>query len=261
MNYKIVFFDVDGTLLNRQNKIPPSTKNAIKKLQDNGIITAIATGRPTYETQSIMDELNITNTVTMNGGQVLIEGKIIINKTINDNLVQKIIEKANEYDESLTLFGINGAHHTNINHEIYQMFAEYLPVRKNNMPIKKIGDIQLITVYCKKEETESQLAFAQEELEIIKWIDMFKGGYHVDLHPIGQNKAEGIKILLKELKIEPHESIAFGDGVNDIEMIQFAGLGVAMGNAHDELKKKAALVTSHIDDDGIEKALNKIGLL
>jgi hypothetical protein len=262
MSYKIAFFDVDGTLKNTEAKIPASTKESILKLQEKGIHVVIATGRPIYESKEIMDELNVKNIITMNGGQIFINNKILTNKTIDQSSVEKLLKTTEERGESATLLGTNGSHHFNKKHQVFLEFVEtfgFKKVREGNLPLNKIGDVQLMTIFCKNKSSIPYFSFLENKLQTVS--GRLKEGYHMDFYPNENNKANGVKMVLDELGILKEEAIAFGDGMNDLEMIEYVGMGIAMGNGAQELKEIANFVTKHVDDNGIEFALKHLNIL
>lgn len=264
MKYKIVFFDIDGTLINTKSKIPASTKRAVAELQRNGVITVIATGRPIYEAKKIMEEVQIENIISTNGGQVNINGERIINETVKQEVVEEILSKAYGLGAGVSLLGTEGAHHTDTSHPVYAEFIERFgltEVRGTNSPQEEVGGIQIITTFLRNVEDEKEFLFAKEHLHMVPWRNHISSGNYIDFYPLKQSKAKGIEIVLDKLGLSSDEAVAFGDGLNDLEMLGHVGMGIAMGNGETRLKEKADLVTEHVDNDGIEKALIKLGLI
>ncbi|SFG38328.1 Cof-type HAD-IIB family hydrolase [Sporolactobacillus nakayamae] len=258
---KIVFFDIDDTLYDQNKLIPASTEEAIHRLQDKGVLTAIATGRSPFMFRNLRNHLGIHSFVSFNGSYVVYEDSTVYTNPLNDSTLHALVtrtrelgwsfafvndqlikldgqadEKAKESIESLKLpmpFPESDAHFIE-NHEVYQGLVFY----------GKHDDARFL----------QQSPF--DEFRYVRWHD-----YGVDVIPNRGSKAEGIKQLLKKMGLTPDDACAFGDGNNDIEMLSYVGTGVAMGNAVDEAKKTADFVTTPVHQDGIYNGLKHIGLL
>lgn len=109
-------------------------------------------------------------------------------------------------------------------------------------------------MFCTQDEEERYSRF--KEFDLVRWHER-----STDVLPSGGSKAEGIKKVIEKLPFDREDTYAFGDGLNDLQMIEFAGTGVAMGNAVPELKKIADFITKPVDEDGIQYAVEALGLL
>ncbi|MBO8165052.1 MAG: Cof-type HAD-IIB family hydrolase [Brevibacillus sp.] len=257
MPYSIVFFDIDGTLLNKENVIPDDTREAVLRLKEKGTKVAIATGRSPYHLRPIADELGIDTFVSFNGSYVVHAGQVVYEQPLKQEAISALEEKAAANNHPLVYLSAENCYANTINHpQVIESF-HYLSLqppayRKHYWREKKIYQAFL---YCQPHE-EGQYLEAFADLAYVRWHP-----YAMDILPGGGSKARGIAALLKYLGISPEDAVAFGDGLNDKEMLSFVGMGIAMGNAHEELKPYAKWTTRHVSDGGIRYGLQQIGLI
>lgn len=254
---KIVFFDIDGTLLDDDKNLPSSTKAAVKALQENGIYTAIATGRGPFMVTQVINELDIDSYVAFNGQFVVFEKEVIYKNPFNPTELKRFASEANKR-----------------NHPLVYMSEKTLKgnVEKDKRIADSMASLQLVHPdvdpdYYVKEDIYQTLLYAKEDEE--EYLSAFEDIYTfirwhkeaMDVVPKGGSKAEGIKILIERLGFKMEDVYAFGDGLNDIEMLKTVGTGVAMGNAHEAVKLHADIVTERVENNGIAVGLKKVGLL
>ncbi|WP_301108028.1 Cof-type HAD-IIB family hydrolase [Sporosarcina sp.] len=257
MEKKIVFFDLDGTLFTHEKKILESTKQALKALQNKGVYTAICTGRAPLMFEWLLDELSFNSYVSMNGQHVICEGKEIFTNPMKQDDMEKLTKMANEKGHGLTYstfdtFVSNTSAHPLITDSTSRLKIPYPPVDSEIFIHSGVNQVQL---YCPEEETEEYIKLFDGHT-FIRWDKT-----SVDMLPAGASKAIGIQKMLEHLKIPIGNSYAFGDGMNDMQMIETVGTGIAMDNAIPEIKEVADLITASCDDDGILKGLLQVGLL
>lgn len=257
MNYKIVFFDVDGTITNHENgSILTSTKEAIKALRMKGIKVVAATGRPL----SMCDEikaLGIDTFITANGAYVKHNKNVIHKVPMDKRIVQEVVDFAQLENHGLSFyaedFSMNGVKDSNI----LQALRETLYLKDYPAVNQDVVD-QEIFLMC---------LFADDKM-IEKYIQHFPELTFKRWHPFILNvlkedvsKSLAIKKVLEYFSIDKSEAIAFGDGENDIDMLELVGLGIAMGNGNEKLKQVADFVTKKSSEDGIAVALKKYGII
>ncbi|ABR47113.1 Cof-like hydrolase [Alkaliphilus metalliredigens QYMF] len=254
---KIVFFDIDGTLLDHDKKMPDSTKKAIKDLKDKGVYVAIATGRAPFHFEDIREELGIDTYVSCNGGYVVLEGKVIYKSILPTEDLRAIENLAMKSQHPIIY----------LNHQDFKVNIEGHPAVEKCMADLKLSEplydpnfmsqneIYHAILCCQKEE-EAIYMNRSEDFVFLRWHEQA-----LDIIPKGLSKAKGIEAILKALSYERKDSYAFGDGHNDMEMLEFVGTGIAMGNALAELKLKANFVTEQVSKDGILLGLKKVALL
>lgn len=256
-NRKIVFFDLDGTLMSDDKTILPSTKEALKALRDKGIITVICTGRSPYMFRQLTQDLEFDSYISMNGQHVVFEGKELFSNPMDPALLAEVSALANEHGHGITysnhdLFSSNTADHPFIEGSLGRLKLAYPEVQADIFSHSPVHQIQL---YAGEEEIRKYEERYPDHV-FIRW-----GENAVDMLPKGASKAVGILEVLKHTGIAREDSYAFGDGPNDFEMLECVGTGIAMGNAIPELKVKADLVTDTCANDGIAKGLIAVGLL
>ncbi|KUP07643.1 hypothetical protein Q75_05300 [Bacillus coahuilensis p1.1.43] len=254
---KIVFFDIDGTLLDHEKKLPTTTKQAIRQLKDNGIFVAIATGRAPFMFEWLIDELELDSYVSFNGQYVQFENKVIYENPLSQPELEKIIDDATNRNHPLVFLNEQTMKANTDHHPFIQQSMESLkfihPERDDHFYQDK--KIYQSLLFCEKGE-ENYYREAYKDFHFIRWHK-----YSMDILPKGGSKAEGIKQMIKKLNFDLKDVYAFGDGLNDIEMIQEVGTGVVMGNASDEVKQYADFVTHDVAEEGIPYGLKKLGLL
>ncbi len=253
---KIVFFDIDGTLLDGDKNLPDSAKDAVHALQKNGIYTAIATGRAPFMISSLLKELNIDSYVCFNGQYVVFENKVIAATSISTEVLKDIEESANKHEHALVYLNentlkTNAKNNDRIRKSLGSLKMAY-PGYDPEFYIKK--DIYQALLFTK--ENEAGYLTSLPEISFVRWHEL-----SLDIMPKGGSKARGIRQLIARLGFRMEDVYAFGDGMNDIEMLQEVGTGVAMGNAHDIVKEHADFVTTDVENDGIVKGLKEVGLL
>jgi Cof subfamily protein (haloacid dehalogenase superfamily) len=257
MSYKIVFFDIDGTLVNEEKEISPDTIKAVHELKGQGIEPIIATGRAPYFFKPLAEQLGIDSFVSLNGALVVYKGKTLYKRIIPMTSLKLLVDLATQNNHSLVFEGedaffANAEEHFCIRDAVSSLKVD-LP--RYNPDYWKTADIYQVLLHCEAHE-EHLYHNAFSELRLVRWHQRA-----MDVLPSQGSKAEGIQALLEHLDISPSEAVAFGDGLNDKEMLRMVGFGVAMGNSHDELKPYADYITAHVDEGGIRNGLVKAGLL
>lgn len=255
---KIVFFDVDGTLLDHNKQLPISTKDAIQQLQQNGVFVAIATGRSPFMFEPLRKELNIDTFVSFNGQYVVFENEVVYRNPLKGTELKKLHETANHYKQTPIVYMNEETMKSSVPNN--QRVEEALGSLKFPHPDVKADfyvdqDIYQALLFCTEEE-EEHFTSQYQQFRFIRWHQ-----YSTDVVPRSGSKAEGIKRLMEHVGFRLEDVYAFGDGLNDMEMLQEVGHGVAMGNAADIVKKKANYVTRDVADDGIYFGLKQLKLI
>lgn len=248
---KVIFFDIDGTLLSHTlHDVPESAREAIRKLKQKGIKCVVATGRHLSEVEKLpIKDMEFDGYITLNGQLCLDENKTIyyerpIAGADRESLIRLFAQKA----FPMALVERDGMYINYVNREVEREQAEI------SSEIPSIGsytgnEIYQANAYLDK-QMDADLSRRLPDCGITRWNEIA-----VDIIPRGGGKTAGIGEYLKRNGIDQAETMAFGDGENDIEMLRFAGIGVAMGNADASVKAAADYVTEPVDHDGLERAL------
>jgi Cof subfamily protein (haloacid dehalogenase superfamily) len=257
VNYKIVFFDIDGTITNHEDgTIPQKLSEIIKILKRKGLKVVAATGRPLSMCEEIRD-LGIDTFITANGAFTVHNKKVIHKLPMDKQIVQEVFEYAYTNNHGLSFFTEDFSMNGVKNEEILKALKETLSL--NDYPVSnKLVYNQEIYLMC---------LYANDKI-VEQYIKRFPNLNFKRWHPFVLNvlqeditKSLAIIKVLEYFDIDKSEAIAFGDGENDIDMLELVGLGIAMGNGHEKLKSTADFVTKKSNEDGIEFALQKYGIL
>lgn len=258
MQYKIVFFDIDGTLLNSSREIPKSTVDAMDQLRKVGIVSAIASARTPYNTHYLLDDLPVDTYIFYNGGLIFHKDTVLHQDVIASSTVDSLVTQAVQNHHSAMPEGRE--HFSLVSEEPDKIIETYAKMwdHAKRVPFQELKDpVSQIDLFCKDEEVDSYIN-AFPNLTFYPWASRPSA---FNVIPKGVSKAYGIQLILQKLGFSKAESVAFGDGPNDLEMLAYVGTGVAMGNAVDELKAKADFITKHVDDDGIAYGLRHLGMI
>ena len=241
--------------------IPQSTIDALKAAHSNGHKIFIATGRPKAiinNLSAIQDLGIIDGYITMNGAYCFVEDKVIYKSAIPHDEVLAIGNYCKNHDFACIFVAEHTIAVCQTNHLVKEIFYDYLHV--DVIPSETLeeatkSEIFQITPFI----TEEQEAVIHHEIpncEIGRWYPAF-----ADITAKGNTKQKGIDEVIKYFGLKLEDTMAFGDGGNDISMLRHAAIGVAMGNASDEVKAAANYVTASVDDDGIKKALEHFNII
>lgn len=273
---KIIFFDIDGTLVDQKNKIPKSTLKAIQKLKAEGIVLFLATGRAPALLHHIAEELEINNYISMNGQYIVINGRTYYESPIDKDLVNQVVQRAASHNHGIILCSRNEiysstsfsiANTSSRSHHVLKRLTNIVPtrlqvaitrryMRKHPLPERYQADdiLQVILEAPKGQEEEYRKTFTA--LRFTR-----SNSFLLDVINKNSSKAAAIQRVLAYYNFNPEDAMAFGDHLNDLEMLEFVGCGVAMGNGHPAAKRVADLVTESNDKGGIEKALVQLKVI
>jgi len=261
--YKSVFVDMDGTLLKKDHSISDANKNAIQRLIDNGVLVIPISARPLHGilpiTQKVLpDSIPV---VSLNGSYIYHKDEIISQIDISLSEVAIVHEQLILHDLSVMYYSQMKWYATALTPAI-EKEQRITEVAIQILPFEKIVSI------WKEENTGPNKILVAGDKDLIleveqRLISKFRGKLNVfksqpkylELMHIEASKTKAIQFLMNQYGILQQEVIAIGDNYNDKEMIEFAGVGVAMGNAPEEIKLVADFVTDTNNDDGVAKAL------
>lgn len=272
---KIVFFDIDGTLVSKQNHIPESTKRAIKELKKRDILPVIATGRAPLLLEEVRQKLEIDSYISMNGQLVVLNGEVIFANPLPKEVVTRLTDEAAKQNNGVMLCG---------SQDVYTNSLISLAKRSSVLSLLKgltkliPGKIQLKLLRRAMKKPPEPKDYAGKDIyqvileaspgEENHFENQFpeltftrSNSFSLDIIGKGISKASGIETFIEALGVKKEDTYAFGDSLNDLEMLQYVGVGVAMGNGLPEVKKVSDMVTEDVTEDGIEKGLKKLELI
>lgn len=253
---KAAFFDIDGTLVSfNTHQIPASTLDALKRLREAGVRLFIASGRHIASMDKVTPHAELFDGYVMVNGALCTYGdKVVHSVTMSKKDVKLWLEHIKKEPRS-TCFVLKDDIVINFIDEQMEKVFEIL-----DFPVPPSANLD---DYADSDVYQMIISFTEEENSKIlpifpkcyapRWSPLFS-----DIIPNGVNKMVGIEKMIEHLGITKDEVAAFGDGGNDIEMIESVGMGIAMGNACDELKAVAKFTTDDVDNDGIAKAVDRL---
>ena len=257
---KAAFFDIDGTLLSfTTHRVSDGTIRAFDRLHRAGVHTFLSTGRPDV----LIPEMPITfeAKITMNGALVFVDDPksnanrlTLFSNPIRERDYQAWLDIATDKNLCTMVFTKD---------EMYLAQPNEIGLKLRNQlefempPVVNIEQMRNLTAYqiiaIMPSEMDGQVGELLPHCRLPRWHP-----YFTDIVSNGNSKAHGMEAICRHYGIRQEETLAFGDGANDIEMLEWAGIGVAMGNADDSVKKHADRVTTDVDNEGIENIVNQI---
>lgn len=264
---KLIFFDIDGTLVTENDQqyiIPESTRNTLKNLQQNGHLCFINTGRALSEIdQSILD-LTMDGYVCGCGTGIFYHGKTLFQHTIPSKLGKQILH---DLEDCRLEWLLEGTHSLYYSTETYSTrirtfqeehrlafpdaFHQITPADAEDLDFDK---------FCVCLKAESNLSLFKDKYEKdLDFIDRGNGFYEVV--PLGCSKASGIQFLMKYFDISWEDTIAIGDSTNDLPMLEYAATSIAMGGSPQVVCDASDFVTDPILQDGLKNAFQHFNLI
>ncbi len=253
---KAIFFDIDGTSFSHTtDQIPPSAMKAFHKLKENGYKIAICTSRSLAEMSKLPKEyIDVMDAfVCIAGAQIYEQGTCIVSHPLFYDEIQDVIRLMDAHDVTYRWVSVDQEnclnHHDDEIRKRFHALYDMIPETKAYE-----GQKLLHLLYYTHDET------LRDQIK-----KLCQKNYHISLHYASEimaphvNKGHGIIECAKHWGIAQNEIAAFGDGHNDIEMIEAAEIGIAMGNAQDPLKAAADYITDDVDHDGLYNACIHFG--
>ncbi|MDD3402093.1 MAG: Cof-type HAD-IIB family hydrolase [Hespellia sp.] len=260
MHYQILVLDLDGTLTNSQKEITAPTLKALFEIQEMGKKVVLASGRPINGVRPLAEQLHLQKyggyMLSFNGARITncASGEIVYNRTLPLDITQSIYDIVTSfdgldmvtYDDDMILSGIQSNEYVEKESKINHMairpiehFVEYVTTPVNKFLVTGDPEIVLLAEAALKKKFHSFLNIYKSE------------PYFLEIMPQNIDKAYSLQKLLSSIGLTADEMICCGDGFNDLTMIQYAGLGVAMENAQDLIKDHADYITKSNDEDGV----------
>ena len=255
---KIIFFDIDDTLRNSKTGFVPSTIPTIfKQLREKGILTGIATGRGIFGVVPEIKALKPDFFVTLNGAYIEDKkGNVIYSNKIAKDKVEDYITWTKEVGID---YGLVGSHAAKLSRRTEMISQAIDPI---------YPDLEVAPDFYQKEDIYQMWTFEEQgddlvlpvslasTLRMVRWHE-----HSSDVVPISGSKASGVVKVVDQLGLKPENVMVFGDGLNDLELFDYAGISVAMGVSHEKIKEKADYITKTLEEDGIFDALEGFGMV
>lgn len=268
MNYNIIVLDLDGTLTNRDKVITPRTKTALMKAQEAGKIVVLASGRPTAGVEPLAKELELSRfgsyILSYNGGMITNckTGEVVFSALLPVESNKKIIGLAREYRVDILTYD-KGEIITNNEQCPYALKESSI----NHLPMRQVDDMENYVNFQVPKflmlDDGDYLVTVEPRVKAAMGRDFSvyrSEPYFLEVLPKGIDKALSLERLLKTLGMRREEMIACGDGYNDLTMIKYAGLGVAMENAVLPVRNAAGYITASNNEDGVGKVVERFML-
>ncbi|MDD6794321.1 MAG: HAD family hydrolase [Clostridiaceae bacterium] len=258
---KAVFFDIDGTLIDCINGVfdmSPKVKEAIRKLQKAGHYVFIATGRPYSSLSQNLLDFGFNGFILTNGAQVIINDETVYADYIDKHYITSFVDFLEKHNVQYILEGAKYSYLKSEFKDFYDLYDKIgisHKLLKGSYDLNDIDVLKLEMLCTSPEATEGcfELVNKYTEFDNYNTID----NSYFEMYPKKNTKATGILKALDILNIKVENSFAFGDGKNDIEMLQTVGCGIAMDNALDEVKIHADKVTESVYNDGVAVGIEK----
>lgn len=265
MDYRMIVLDIDGTLTNSSKEISPETLAALLEIQERGFRVAVASGRPPMGIRRVADTLKLEKygnyVLPFNGGRIINckTKEVVYQKLMSSMVAAALQEDALEQGVGMLTYDEEGA----IAATSVDSYME-LEARLNDIGIKEVEDFK---AYVSFPVNKCLMTGAPEHLVKVEaalkqkyhgFLNIFRSEpYFLEVMPMGIDKAATLSKLLQLLGLTADQMICCGDGFNDITMLEYAGLGVAMANAKDEVLAAADYVTASNDENGILQVIQK----
>ena len=255
---KIVFFDIDDTLRNSKTGfIPTSIPTVFQQLREKGILTGIATGRGIFGVVPEIRELKPDFFVTLNGAYIEDKkGNVIDSNKISKDKVETYIAWTKEVGIDYGLVGSHTAKLSTRTELISEAIDPIYPDLDVDPDFYEKEDIYQMWTFEDQGDDLTLPESLASTLRMVRWHE-----HSSDVVPISGSKAAGVAKVVEHLGFKPENVMVFGDGLNDLELFDYAGISIAMGNSHEKIKEKADYIAKTLEEDGIFNALERFGMV
>ncbi|PRR83065.1 Cof-type HAD-IIB family hydrolase [Clostridium vincentii] len=274
MNYKLICIDMDGTLLDDNHLISEENKKAIKEAHNRGVVIAVTTGRLFTSASYSYSLLDIE-------GPIIASNGTYIRERSKEEFIYKdtfTLEECNELNEILNKSNLTHYFYTHntalgsetlpenhpyvaFNKEVSEDLRIHFCIKEDLSPLFKEYENEVLkAIVIEKKDKEALLKVKNELKSLDKFEVVSSGPYNFEIMKKGSSKGSAVQRLAESLGIKQEQVICMGDNENDLSMIRYAGLGIAMGNAVDLLKNEANYITDTNVNSGVGKAIRKFVL-
>ena len=268
MKYKVLALDLDGTLTNSEKKVSEHTRRTLERAQEAGVTVLLVSGRPTPGVQWVADMLEFNKQkgylLAYNGSEIFESstGSKVFESLVDKTHIPYIYNIAREHGVQLAMYhnGVVWCDDTETKWIRIERELNHMECHKTE---NLLEEFPWNTPKCMISGEPEILARLEQILceTIGEHLEVFRSEpYFLEVMPKGLNKARAIEMLLGHLGCSREELIACGDGFNDVHMVEYAGLGVAMENACEPVKAVAQFITKSNDEDGVAYVVEKFML-
>lgn len=274
---RIIFLDVDGTLVNYENKLPPSAPKAIRAARANGHRVYLCTGRSEAEIYDEIRNIGFDGIIGGNGSYVRDGQDVILWRHITEAQCRQIVDWLHSRGLEFYLEANSGLYASeNFEHAALNAVREYMGRKgheTSNITVRSVfpdmifgaepcrDDINKISFVLSSYQDYLDAADAFPELKTGTWGGAGETALFGDFSARNTGKGFAVDVLLKHLGASINDTFAFGDAKPDIPMLEKCAVGVAVGSGGDEIKAVAGYVTDTVDNDGLYKAFKHFGLI
>lgn len=271
-NYKLIVTDMDGTVLGGDHKITEENMRALREADERGVKVVFATGRFHDSAKEHVTFLEEVMPIVSSNGAIIkhpITNEVLYCNSIDKDISLKIVETLDNLDLSYQIYTDNEIlqkYKTEEEKIKMQDFIKNTFSDKTEIIFKKdlkedIKDLNILKFNVVDFERPLLMKEARKEVEKIEGLEVTSSwNDNVEIMNAGSSKGSAVKFLCELLNIDKEEIIAFGDNYNDISMLEYVGMGVAMGNAEEDVKKIASYITESNTESGVAKAIDDLVL-
>jgi len=272
MEYKLICIDVDGTLLNSKHKITKRTKEVILKAHKLGVHIVISTGRMYTDAEYYSNLIGVKSPVIASNGAFIKEkdnDKVIYKNVLGEELSLQLLKVFRKHAIKPYFCTPHKFYYGNFMFKVFYAITKILGTRRNKLDVEYVSswtqwqkvlqrekdDIVKGEIIYKNPALVHELCNELKNMPQLEIVDSSR--YNVEITRKGVSKGKAVETLASLYGLKREEIIAIGDSQNDLSMIEYAGLGIAMGNASDAVKQKANYVTNSNDNEGVANAIHK----
>ena len=277
MDRKLIFFDVDGTLVTRRSSPTPAVRRAIRQARANGHLVFVCTGRNMPIIRSDILDIGFDGIIASAGAYVTVGGEVLLELPLPEELVQECLAVFHGLGMFCRLETAEGVY---IDVQMEELLRAAAPDPRNSELIRMQKEFESFVAVRHYGEYPRQgaykLCFTSTSLEMIREAQTALGDrFQFVVHPFASSascfngeiipkwsdKGDALELVCRHFGAGPQDAIAFGDSMNDAAMLERAGVAVAMGNACEELKAIADIICEDAAHDGVSRQLRRMGLL
>lgn len=262
MKYRLVAIDIDGTLVDHNKSISDRTVETIKKVMDMGVKVTLSTGRPIMGVRKFIKLLGLEVPVITYNGAAVVDSKseeVLFSRNLPEEDARIILEMGLERDVTMCIWSGNRLYGNKLDFRIneYKKLSGIEPVQTTDFePLIARGIPKILWTDDKERSARWRDDFSKVELK--ETTCCASNAYFTEFFNVNVSKGIALSKVAEQLGVSLSETIAFGDAMNDLPMLEAAGMGVAMGNADERVKAVADYVTLTNDEDGVADALEKL---